>query len=330
MRVRPEKLSTRPVSPVEPHPDPLSDIIDTLRMSTKVHGQFELTAPFALAFEPRPDVDVSLLAVLRGTAVARTKGAATVTFSAGDVLLQSCARAIEIRDSASSRAEVRVVSNCPSDCGKTVRFEGAPVTPAPAEVSLVAVGLRLSPQSRGALLAQLPPLLVIAPDDSPALAGLASLLRSEATNARAGSRALLGRLSESIFIDILRNQGAREGPRGDLKALGDPPLARALALVHARPDTDWTIESLGRAAGLSRSAFAARFHEKVGEPPLRYVARWRMNRAAELLTESDVRLDEVALRVGYRSEASFSRAFARFMGSTPGNFRRKERAASHQ
>ncbi len=319
MRKSPKKMSKRPAGTPNPH-DPLSDLIDLMRVSAQVHGVFELSAPFALRIEPNDEVDVMLLSVLRGTAAVSTAGRPAAMLSTGDLLLKVRTTTMEIRDAPTSRAPLQQLSACPRLAAAEQRGGGG------ARTRFVGVGFRISTSSRSAILAQLPPLLVTTSDDSPTLAAAASLFRAEAASPQGGSRALLSRLGEVIFIDILRRAGQHEHGRcGELKALADAPLARALALVHAEPSADWTIESLGRAAGLSRSAFAARFLAKVGEPPLRYVARWRMRRAAQILIDSDVGLGEVALQVGYRSEASFSRAFVRFMGGTPGAFRRTQR-----
>jgi AraC-like DNA-binding protein len=96
----------------------------------------------------------------------------------------------------------------------------------------------------------------------------------------------------------------------------------SLALLHARVEHPWTVAALAARVGLSRSSFAARFHQLVGEPPLQYLARWRMARAAELLEDRKLGIDEIAGRVGYESVPSFTKAFKRWQGNSPGAFRR--------
>jgi AraC-like DNA-binding protein len=113
-----------------------------------------------------------------------------------------------------------------------------------------------------------------------------------------------------------------------LRALSDRSIGKALALIHERPADGWTVEKLASAVALSRSGFAERFRALVGDPPLDYLARWRMTKAAELLRDSDLAMIDVAERVGYRSEASFNRAFKRLEGVTPGAFRRRFTSAS--
>jgi AraC-like DNA-binding protein len=171
--------------------------------------------------------------------------------------------------------------------------------------------------------------MIVSAQTSPSLAPVVTLFAREAMAPRAGSLALLSRLSEILFIELLRLEGERSGcKKGDLKALTDPRLARALALIHESFADDWTIESLGRAVGLSRSAFAARFTSMVGEPPQQYLLRWRMTRAAELLAAGAASVGEIAAQVGYDSEASFHRAFRRVLGEPPGAYRRRRRAVT--
>jgi transcriptional regulator GlxA family with amidase domain len=109
-------------------------------------------------------------------------------------------------------------------------------------------------------------------------------------------------------------------------ALRDRQVGAALALVHRSPERDWTNASLAEAVGMSRSRFAARFTALVGEPPLTYVARWRLETAAGLLQDGGLGLAEVAARVGYESEAAFSKAFRRRFGTPPGAYRRMSAA----
>jgi AraC-like DNA-binding protein len=98
--------------------------------------------------------------------------------------------------------------------------------------------------------------------------------------------------------------------------------------MHARPAESWTVERLASAVAMSRSAFAARFTELVGEPPLQYLARWRMTVAAQRLREDDAVIADVAEAVGYTNPVAFSKAFARMQGVGPGTFRRTARHAT--
>jgi AraC-like DNA-binding protein len=192
---------------------------------------------------------------------------------------------------------------------------------------------------RSLLLERLPRVIQIAAHDpavSPWLPATAQLLVAESTSGRPGSTVVIDRLADVLFVHALRTAidgNPCSGGEG-LRGLADPPIARALALMHDRPQEAWTVERLASAVGLSRSGFAARFRATVGEPPLEYLGGWRMTKAAQLLRESDDSTSEVAARVGYRSDAAFNRAFKRREGKGPGAYRRAHsrlaaRNASH-
>jgi len=157
----------------------------------------------------------------------------------------------------------------------------------------------------------------------PALATTLSLLTTEIESAAAGSEALIQHLFDVLFVYIVRawSDELSDKGRGWLSALKEPSLSRAMARIHADPAKTWTVESLAREAGLSRAAFARRFTEQIGESPLAYVTRWRMIVATRLLNSSEASLAEIAERVGYESEFSFSRAFKRSRGVAPARFR---------
>jgi AraC-like DNA-binding protein len=141
---------------------------------------------------------------------------------------------------------------------------------------------------------------------------------------RPGSQEILARLSEMLFVEAVRGYiDALPGhATGWLAALRDPPLSRALSALHLRPERAWTAEELAKEAFLSRSAFAEKFTTTVGLPPMSYLTRWRMLLAGQRLRESSDTLAQVAAAVGYESEFSFSRAFARETGVTPGAWRK--------
>ena len=108
---------------------------------------------------------------------------------------------------------------------------------------------------------------------------------------------------------------------GWLASLEDPVVGRALKLLHGSPFEDWTVERLAKEAGVSRSILADRFTDAIGQPPMRYLAHWRLQLAADLVRSTDLGIGEIASRVGYESEAAFSRAFKRHHGKAPGAWR---------
>jgi AraC family transcriptional regulator, alkane utilization regulator len=153
---------------------------------------------------------------------------------------------------------------------------------------------------------------------------------NEAKSARPGNAAMLGRLAELMFVEILRQymQQLPAGQHGWLAGLNDVHLGKALRLMHANPTHDWTVSELAREAGISRSVLAARFTKLIGESPMRYLAGWRVQLAKQMMRDADSSIAEIAARVGYESEAAFNRAFKRGAGSPPAAWRRGLTSAS--
>lgn len=176
------------------------------------------------------------------------------------------------------------------------------------------------------LLGLLPRVVHLRADDpalAPWLPPLVSALAFELDHHEPGSSTVITRLCDVLVVHAIR-ACVRDGSTGEgwLGALRDRRIARALDLVHARPHEPWTAASLAEAVGMGRSAFFERFTALVREPPAQYVTRWRMHLAARSLRDGEASVAEVARRVGYDSEAAFSRAFKRLVGVSPGTVRR--------
>jgi AraC-like DNA-binding protein len=182
------------------------------------------------------------------------------------------------------------------------------------------------------VLATLPKLMVVNLADDPGGQWLTTSLKftlAESGAPKAGTGALLAKLSELMFVEAIRRHvdALPEGQKGWLSGLRDPFVGKALALLHSDPARAWTVEELARRAGLSRSALAERFAALLGQPPMAYLARWRMQLAADLLGSTQDTIAAIAERVGYESEAAFSRAFKREMGLAPAGWRSGKGAA---
>lgn len=177
------------------------------------------------------------------------------------------------------------------------------------------------------LMRALPPAITVRADaDQGRLAALAAVLRGEAETQAFGSRAVLDKLSDALFVIALRDHLRQATPGGGLlAALTDPRLSVALASIHAEPGTDWTVQALADKALMSRAGFALRFTELLGEPPMRYLLRWRMTTALARLREGRVSVAQVAGELGFETEAAFRRAFKRIHGFGPGLARREAR-----
>jgi AraC-like DNA-binding protein len=205
-----------------------------------------------------------------------------------------------------------------------------------AVTTLVSGSINFEDRRNNPLLAVLPPVIPLLGEAGRSVPWLESTLQfiaCEATARRPGAQTVISRLADILFIQIVRGhlaalgEATGDGP-GWLGALAEPQIGAALSLVHQRPEQSWTVASLAQRVGMSRSAFASRFTRLVGEPPLHYVTRWRMQKAAGLLREGRSTLAEIAEQVGYESETAFSKAFKRAVGSSPGAYRRASRNVS--
>lgn len=177
------------------------------------------------------------------------------------------------------------------------------------------------------LIRHLPPLLVVNSWEEAEASWLRSTLHymaHEAQHLSPGGETVMSHLADILIIQAIRTWLNRspDANIGWLAALRDRQIGGTLAALHRSPGEDWTIERLARLAGMSRSGFSARFTELVGESAMRYLTRWRMQMARQQLSTGSEAMITVAERLGYQSEAAFSRAFKRVFGMTPGQVRR--------
>ena len=140
----------------------------------------------------------------------------------------------------------------------------------------------------------------------------------------AGGETMLSKLAELMFVEVVRKHIASlpEDSRGWLSGLRDRQVGHAMRLIHGQPAREWTLDALAQEVGLSRSVFAGRFAHYVGVSPMHYLARWRMQLAARRLEIPGVSVAQAGAEVGYESEAAFSRAFKKYVGTPPGAWRR--------
>jgi len=180
------------------------------------------------------------------------------------------------------------------------------------------------------LLAALPRMIRIRDQGNGALMTYVRFAILESRDTRIGGQSVLGRLSELMFVDAVRRY--LETLPGDqlnwLAGLRDPYVGKALTKLHRKPAHDWTIDSLAKEVALSRSAFSERFTQFVGHPPMQYLAQWRMQLAANQLITGTESVAVVANRVGYDSEAAFSRAFKKIVGDWPSDWRKRRAITS--
>ena len=150
---------------------------------------------------------------------------------------------------------------------------------------------------------------------------LLQLIIHELSVEQPGNKEVIDKLAYVLFVHVLRSEMRRGQTAGLLAALNDPKVGQALNLIHFDPSAPWSLEQLARKVGISRSSFAERFRDLVGESPMRYLTAWRMQQAVDLLTQGDLSVSAVAEACGYQSEVAFRKAFRSVVGKTPGEVR---------
>jgi AraC-like DNA-binding protein len=225
-----------------------------------------------------------------------------------------------------TRAEMEMATAGPLPFFKSMGDDG------PASVKMVCGFLACDAHPFNPLLDNLPPVIKAGkPGDAAAnwLGQFIRLAQSETAGKRAGGESVLAKLSELMFIEVVRQylEGLPAEQSGWLAGLRDPFVGKALSMMHASPSRNWTIEELARDVGLSRSVLAERFTDLVGLPPMHYLAKWRMQIAAGLLSGGNANMATIAAEVGYGSEAAFSRAFKSVVGVPPSAWRRRSAGA---
>lgn len=307
--------------------DVLTDVLQTVRVSSVCYGRVELTAPWGLEVGSSPAA--SFHVVLRGNCWLEVDGRPeAVPLTSGDLFALPHGHRHVLRDAPDTKAQPldELIGACGGALGGTLRVGtglGAPST-------LVCGAFEFEDRRHNPLLSVLPPLVLIRGEDGRAVQWLEPTLQfmaCEAASGRPGARTVISRLADILFIQIVRGflSSTPETRRGWLRALTEPQIGSALSLIHQNPQHPWTVAELAAKVGMSRSTFAGRFAELVGEPPLHYVTRWRMQKAAALLREGAATLGDIADRVGYESEAAFSKAFKRWVGTAPGAYRKAQR-----
>jgi AraC-like DNA-binding protein len=296
--------------------DPLGGVLGDLRMRGTFYCRAEGTAPWGVEM-PALDGCMSFHVVTEGSCLLEVDGE-VLELAAGDLALVPHGRGHLLRSGpgapVAGRADL-LPQDYLGEHYSVLRLDGGG---APARL---VCGV-LQPERPGAahLLDLLPPVLLIEAGNAARggwMSVLLGIITDEVRHDRPGAEAVVTRLADVVVIQAIRGwlETGGTGP-GWLRALRDPQVGRAVALVHRDPGAPWTLDRLARETRMSRSAFAARFTELAGEPALRYVTRWRMHLATVELARG-ARVGEVAGRLGYESEAAFSRAYRRVTGIPP-------------
>lgn len=320
--------------------DPLSDVLNLLHLRGASPSRMEAGGPWALRFRAYPYVKVG--AVLTGSCVLAPDGTPPLRLEAGDCYLLTGDRPYQVgsdplQEPVDGHAVYQAARARARSSSMTVRY-GDPEAPDRAVV--VGGSIEFDDVTAGLLLSSLPPTARIAADSPQAhvLRPTLQLLADETAEDRPGSAVMAASLTQILFLQALRaylelTAEAGESGTGWLGGLSDPQIGAALGHMHQRPAHPWTVGELASAVGMSRSAFALRFRTLVGRPPLDYLLRWRIQRAAAALRGGDRTVASVAAEWGYASESAFSNAFKRVTGQPPARhrilaLRRGERGAA--
>lgn len=310
------------------------DVLGTLLDGPRAERAFLLKSVFAGAWSVSIEDEAPLTVVVMAEGSASYgDGSTTHELQAGDVLLVRGPEPYVFADSPGRPAQVRILPGevCVDpeghilDAGMELGVRTWGNVPADTkDAAVMLIGTYQRETSVGArVLAQLPRSSVLRDVRSP----FAEVLAAELVHDRPGQEAVLDRLLDLVLVSCLREVFAGADAPGWLIAEDDPVVGPALRLIHEQPAEPWTVASLAERAGVSRAAFARRFTEQVGEPPLGYLTSWRMALAADLIAGTDLTLAAVARRVGYANAFALSAAFKRAHGVSPATFRARHAAA---
>jgi AraC family transcriptional regulator, alkane utilization regulator len=307
--------------------DVLTDVLQTVRVQGACYGRVQAGAPWGLSVNQAEDAKFHV--VVSGACSLVVAGEAEPRhLVAGDIVALPHGHAHSLHDHPATPARPLDSLCRPEKRGLAIELGGQG-----SRTELVSGRIRFESRAHNPLLAALPSVMLLQGEAGRSIQWLEPTLKFiawEMQTGRPGAHTVVSRLADILFIQLVRGYlaGLPDDATGWLGALKDQQIGSALTLIHQNPETDWTVLVLAERVGMSRSAFAARFHRIVGEPPLHYLTRWRMQKAAGLLREGHASLAEIAEQVGYDSEAAFSKAFKRAIGSAPGAYRRAARDSS--
>jgi AraC-like DNA-binding protein len=321
--------------------DALSDVLQVVRLGGAVYLHGEFTAPWSVSsssnaelcatFLPQSERVMSYHLVTAGSCWAQLAGdpASAIEVRAGELLVvpqgeeHIMASSLDVEPVPAAPTIAEHLKTAPGELLQ-LNYGGGGVA-----TSLLCGFIACDETLGNPLLAMLPRLFKVDMRNDPRSAWLESSLQfaaAEAADWRAGSSIVLGKLSELLFVEAVRRciESMPATDEGWLAGVRDRFVGRALALMHAQPAYAWTVDELAQRVGLSRSALAQRFADLIGQPPVQYLTRWRLQLAAKELTSANKPLLAIAAQVGYESEAAFNRAFKREFGMPPSSWRKAQ------
>ncbi len=333
--------------------DTLSDVLRAVRLRGAVFYYIDGSSPWSAGAPPAREIIPAIMpgaehmiefhGVVEGSCWGAIVGQQPIHLDAGDVILfpqgDPHVMSSAPRMKAPWTEKDVFFAPRPPQLPYSLSLRGSEVTTARLDgggrdrTTLVCGFLGLDARPFNPILSALPRVLKVSGTTLGPDSWVASFLRAavvESNQRRPGGEAVLERMSEMLFVEVLRRHvdNLPAGETGWLAGMRDPAIGRVLALLHERPQAPWTLERLAEESAMSRSTLHERFVHFIGQPPMQYLAQWRMQVAAGLLRDTKSKLIEVALGVGYESEAAFSRAFKRMVGVSPGAWRAGRRASA--
>jgi len=332
--------------------DILSDVLRAVRLRGAVFYYIKGSSPWVAEAPPAREIIAGIMpgvehmigfhGVVEGSCWAGIIDGPPVRLETGDVILFPQGGAHVIGSSPSLRAprvdrevyfwprppQLPFALSLQESGSETMRLDGG----GGDDATIVCGFLGLDARPFNPLLAALPHVMHVSGRTLGPDSWVSSFLRAavvESNQRRAGGEAVLERMSEMLFVEVLRRyvDTLPAEQTGWLAGMRDPAVGRVLGLLHEKPDRPWTLEGLAPETAMSRSTLHDRFVHFIGAPPMQYLMRWRMQVASRLLRDTSAKVVEIALSVGYESEAAFSRAFKREVGVAPGAWRLSPPAA---
>lgn len=315
--------------------DALSDVLRAVRLTGAVYFDVYASEPWVAEAPPGASIVRTIFpggehlipyhVMTRGECWANVVGQPPVRLAAGDIVVFPHGDAHVMSSAPGMRGAPDISLYRPPGDGPLPFTISMGSTPCDDPARVVCGFLGCDARPFNPLLAALPPVIHVRGQADGAFGALVQFAVTESKERRIGGECVLGRLSELLFVDVVRRylETLPADRTGWLAGLRDAVVGRALAALHAAPQRDWTLDSLAREVGVSRSVLAERFTAFVGQPAMQYLTNWRMQLAASHLLGGTDSVAEVAERVGYESEAAFSRAFKKIVGTPPGEWRKR-------
>ena len=300
--------------------DALSTVLESIKLKSVVYSKFPLAAPWGLDIVQ--DENSQFWRLISGSCTIGLPDGRIIELAEGDLVFVPHGSAHWIADKSTSL-------RMPSPEFVKARRTGIPVFNSGGDLTILVAGhFEFEYQPLHPFLEDLPPIIHLrqyVTENQLLLNQVTQLMLEELNNERPGSIIMLKCLSDIMFVNIIRAYLEQVAPNaGFLSALNDLRISKALKLMQNIPQNNWTLESLASEIGMSRSVFFNRFKKLVHETPLSYLTNWRIRQAQKLLIIDNRNISQIALNVGYHSEAAFNRIFKLKTGQTPAAYRRSK------